>query len=64
MHKEFSTLPHGLRALAYWAISKGARRVIMESSGVYWKTLHAALVKVGLKVIVVNPRHAKNLPGR
>ncbi|MDR1041114.1 MAG: transposase [Deltaproteobacteria bacterium] len=62
-HKEFSTLPHGLRALADWAISKGTKAVIMENTGVYWKTLHAALVKASLKVVVVNPRHAKNLPG-
>jgi transposase len=63
-HKEFSTLPEGNLELANWVIEKKAEAVIMESTGVYWKSLRKALVKAGITVVVVNPRHVKVLPGR
>ena len=36
----------------------------MESTGIYWKNIYAALEKSGLRVSVVNARHVKQVPGR
>ena len=38
--------------------------VVMESTGIYWKSLFMTLEKKGIKTQVVNARHAKNVPGR
>ncbi len=38
--------------------------VVMESTGIYWKSPHAALEKAGLSCQVVNAQHVKNVPGR
>lgn len=38
--------------------------VAMEATGVYWIALYDVLERAGLKVIVVNGAHVKNLPGR
>jgi transposase len=37
--------------------------VVMEATGDYWKPFHY-LLEEGLNVMLVNARHAKNLPGR
>ncbi len=36
----------------------------MEATGVYWIPLYQILDDRGLKVCLVNARHAKNVPGR
>jgi transposase len=38
--------------------------VVMESTGIYWKSPYAALESVGIRAKVVNARHVKNVPGR
>ena len=38
--------------------------VVMESTGVYWKSIYASIICRGLKPWVVNARHVKNVPGR
>ena len=36
----------------------------MESTGIYWKSVYAALEEAGIPAYVVNARHLKNVPGR
>ena len=36
----------------------------MESTGIYWKSPYAALEKVGIRALVVNAHHVKQVPGR
>lgn len=36
----------------------------MEATGVYWIPLYDILESRGLKVLLVNARHVKNVPGR
>jgi transposase len=36
----------------------------MESTGVYWKDIHAVLEKAHLPVLIVNAKHIKQVPGR
>jgi len=62
--KEFNTFKRGLRALADWVSGHKPGDVVMESTGIYWKSPYAALEKAGIHARVVNARHVKNVPGR
>lgn len=42
----------------------GVTTVAMEATSVYWIPVYDALETAGLEVILVNPSHAKNVPGR
>jgi transposase len=61
---EFGGFKRDRRALAAWAKSFGAEVVVMESTGIYWKSPYAALESVGIAAWVVNARHVKTVPGR
>jgi transposase len=52
------------RALAECAAAPRPDEVVMESTGIYWKSPYAALEAVGIRAKVVNVRHVKHLPGR
>jgi len=52
------------RELAQWAAALRPDEVVMESTGIYWKSPYAALESVGIIAKVVNARHVKNVPGR
>lgn len=62
--REFGTLPHDLNVLKEWLSSHQIELTIMESTGVYWKDIHAVLEKAKLKVLIVNAKHIKQVPGR
>src|SRR4029077_12335766 len=40
------------------------KRVVMQSTGVYWIVLYDMLEKAGFEVCLTNARETKNLPGR
>jgi transposase len=63
-HREFGAFKRDRRALAQWARDVGPDIVVMESTGIYWKSPYAALETVGIVAWVVNARHVKNVPGR
>jgi transposase len=50
--------------MADWVASFKPELVVMERTGIYWKSPYAALEKHGLKLAVVNARHVKQVPGR
>lgn len=62
--RQFGTFQRDRRALATWAAAFAPDLVVMESTGIYWKSPFAALEKAGLRTLVVNSRHVKNVPGR
>lgn len=62
--REFGTFKRDLRRLAAWVAGHQPDDVVMESTGIYWKSPYAALEKVGIHARVVNARHVKNVPGR
>ncbi len=64
VQRQFGTFKRDRKALAEWAASLKVELVVMESTGIYWKSPYAALEAVGLKTLVVNAKHVKNLPGR
>ena len=62
--RSFGTLKKDYKALAEWLLSEEVECAAMESTGIYWKRPYAELEASGLKVILVNARHVKQLPGR
>lgn len=63
-HRQFKTFKRDRKAMAEWIASFKPDKVVMESTGVYWKSPYAALEAVGIQATVVNARHVKKLPGR
>lgn len=61
--RTFSTMTRDLLQLARWLAEHGVTHVAMESTGVYWKPVYN-LLEDDFTVLVVNPQHIKNVPGR
>ncbi len=53
----------GLEALRAWLASFGVTDVAMESTGVYWRPVHAVL-ESDFRLLLVNARHVQQVPGR
>lgn len=62
--RQFAGFQRDVRALVAWLQSLNVELVIMESTGIYWKSIYAALEAAGIPAHVVNARHVKNVPGR
>ena len=62
---EFPATAAGLLRLCSWLKGLGVSHVGMESTGVYWMPVYAALEQAGgFEVIVANAQHIKAVPGR
>jgi len=62
--REFGGFKRDRREMARWVGSFAPESVVMESTGIYWKSPYAALEQEGLRALVVNARHVKQVPGR
>ena len=62
--RQFGGFKRDRQELADWVASLKPDEVVMESTGIYWKSPYAALEAVGIRAKVVNARHVKNVPGR
>lgn len=64
--RTFGTFEHELVALRDWLTGLGVTEVAMEATGVYWKPVWHVLDEGGsfAQVLLVNPAHIKNVPGR
>lgn len=62
--RQFGAFKRDRRALAEWAAALLPEEVVMESTGIYWKSPYAALEAARIRALVVNARHVKNVPGR
>jgi len=63
--REHSAYTEGLVALRDWLVAEGVTQVVMEATGVYWRPVWHVLEEAsGFELLLVNPRHVKNLPGR
>jgi transposase len=65
-HKEirtFSTMTAELLQMLDWLVAAGCRDVAIESTGVYWRPVFNIL-EGHIKVMLVNARHVKAVPGR
>jgi len=61
--RTFGTMTRDLLALSDWLIAEGVSHVAMESTGVFWKPVFNILEE-HFKILLVNARHVKNVPGR
>jgi transposase len=62
--REFGSWTQALEEMAEWLKRCGIKRVVMQSTGVYWIALYDILEKHGFEVCLTNARDTKNLPGR
>ena len=62
--REYSTFHRELQELAHWLQREQVELAVMESTGIYWKAIYAALEDAGIETRVVNARHVKQVPGR
>jgi len=62
--REFGGFRRDCRALAAWLSELGVELVVMESTGIYWKSVHAHLENAGIPAWVVNAHMIKHVPGR
>lgn len=62
--REFGGFKRDRREMAAWVASFHPELVVMESTGIYWKSPYAVLEWHGLKLAVINARHVKQVPGR
>ena len=60
----FGAMTGELHRLRDWLKERGAGSVAMEATGVYWLPLYGVLEAAGLRVLMVNGKHTRNLPGR
>lgn len=67
--RTFQTTTRALMALRRWLEESECTRVVMESTGVYWKPVWHALEQDpetadGFECVLANPAHVRNVPGR
>jgi transposase len=62
--REFGCWTGALREMAQWLVSCRIDTVAMQSTGVYWIALYDILEQSGIRVVLVNARDTKNVPGR
>ena len=62
--RQFGGFRHDCRALAAWLVQSQVELAIMESTGIYWKSVYAHLENAGIDAWVVNAHRVKNVPGR
>ena len=60
---EFKTTVRGLLVLRDWLKAHRVTHVPMEATGVYWKPV-CHVLEDQLELVLVNPRHVKQVPGR
>src|ERR1700694_1841389 len=53
-----------LKQMAEWLKSCRIDTVAMQATGVYWIALYDILEQHGIRVVLVNAQHTKNVPGR
>jgi len=62
--REFGGFRRDCRALAEWLTELQVALVVMESTGIYWKSVFSHLERAGITAWVVNAHFIKHVPGR
>jgi transposase len=62
--REFGCWTAALNEMAEWLKSCRVDTVAMQATGVYWIALYDVLEQHGIRVVLVNAHHTKNVPGR
>lgn len=62
--REFGGFKRDLKELVAWLLAFKVELAILESTGIYWKSVFAHLEAAGIPAWVVNAHHVKHVPGR
>lgn len=62
--RSFSTMTEGVIELAYWLNEHSVTTGVMESTGVYWKSVYYGLEGLVSGLWLVNASHVKRVPGQ
>jgi len=62
--RTYPTMASSLIVLRDWLLEQGITHVALEATGVYWKPIWAVFEGHFKQMLLVNPRHMKNVPGR
>jgi transposase len=62
--REFGCWTADLVNLAQWLKQCRITTVALQATGVYWIALYDILTQHGIRVVVVNAQHTRNVPGR
>lgn len=62
--RQFGGFRRDCRELAAWLAELRIELVVMESTGIYWKSVYAHLENAGVTAWVVNAHRVKHVPGR
>ena len=62
--RSFSTMTVGVNELAVWLNENEVTTAVMESTGVYWKSIYYGLEHKVDELWLVNAQHVKRVPGR
>ena len=62
--RQFGGFRRHCRELAAWLAELRIALVVMESTGIYWKSVYANLENAGVPAWVVNAHRVKHVPGR
>ena len=62
--RQFGTMTRDLRDLGTWLHQQGVERIAMEATGIYWRPVWNVLEPLDIDMLLVNPHHIKNVPGR
>ena len=62
--QEFGCWTAELMRMAKWLQACGIETVAMQATGVYWIAQYDILTEHGIRVVLVNAQHTKNVPGR
>ena len=62
--RTFGTMTANLLALSDWLSQWDVAQVALESTGVYWRPVFNLLEAADRQIVLVNPQHLKQVPGR
>jgi len=62
--RSFGGFKRDMKAMVFWLLELQVDLVVMESTGIYWKSAYSHLERVGIFAMVVNAHFIKHVPGR
>lgn len=60
----FGGFKRDMKAMVFWLLELQVGLVVMESTGIYWKSAYSHLERAGMLARVVNAHFIKHVPGR
>jgi transposase len=62
--RSFGGFKRDMKAMVFWLLELQVDLVVMESTGIYWKSAYSHLERAGIFAMVVNAHFIKHVPGR